>query len=113
MKGRLLELLGRDVGVRDLLMLWLNQAVVEVSRCSDSRMTNSIVEHTLQLLHCSEWTPADASLFKVDKVLKSLYKSYSAHEGAHQQSVAAALKGMWPRYRLMRKQFEKDGTYEA
>jgi len=94
-------------------MLWLNQAVVEVCKCTNSHMTNSIVEHTLKLLHCSEWTPADASLFKVDKVLKGLYKSYSAHKGTHQQSVAAVLKGMWPRYRLMRKRFETDGTHET
>ena len=113
MKVRLQELLGKDMGVRDLLVSWLNQALVEVSKCSDSRMTNSIVEHTLKLFQHTKWTPADASLVQVDKLLKSLYKSYSVHDGAHQQSMATVLKGMWHKFRLMRKQYEKDGTDET
>eukprot|EP01032_Pedospumella_encystans_P009791 gene9791-11498_t len=99
-----------STGGRDLFLSWLTEGMERIEagdlRADEELAQTKLMEYTVLLINQAYWNAKSVSELKFDKTLKALYRLFEDRRGPHHVTVSNIVKGIWPSYRIMRKQHE-------
>eukprot|EP01032_Pedospumella_encystans_P009684 gene9684-11384_t len=99
-----------STGGRDLFLSWLTEGMEQIEagdlRADEELAQTKLMEYTVLLINQAYWNAKSVSELKFDKTLKALYRLFEDRRGPHHITVSNIVKGIWPSYRIMRKQHE-------